>query len=115
MVKRYGIPTPGNLRSPLEVVDLGADMINRVATLPGAVVGDMVEAVGDTIQNIKEDIASPREQPERPIPLGKLIAPIPSAATHAVTGVINTLKSGADAVVQNVDGARRELEDFARG
>ncbi len=112
---KYGLPNPGNLRTPLEGVDLAADMVNRVATLPGAVVGDVISAAGSTIRTIKDDISSPRDQPERPIPLDKLVKPIPSAIGHAVSGAINTVKSGVDAVVQNVDGARRELDDFIRG
>jgi hypothetical protein len=32
-----------------------------------------------------------------------------------VGGVIDVVKSGADAIVQNVDGARSELETFVRG
>jgi hypothetical protein len=109
------MPNIGNLRTPLEGVDLAADMVNRVATLPGAVVGDMVDAVGDTIKSLKNDIAMPREQPERPIPPDKLISPIPKAVGDAVGGAIDTVRSGVDAVVQNVEGARRELENFVRG
>ncbi len=115
MAKLYGLPSPGNLRTPLEGVDLAADIVNRVATLPGAIVGDVLDAAGDTIKTIKQDIASPREQPERPIPLDRLIKPIPAAIGHAVSGAIDTVKSGVDAVVQNVEGARRELDDFVRG
>lgn len=115
MAKRYGLPGPGNLRTPLEGIDLAADMVNRVATLPGAVVGDVLDAAGDTIKTIKEDIASPREQPERPIPPDKLIKPIPGAIVHAVGGVVDVVKSGVDAVVHNVEGARQELDDFIRG
>jgi hypothetical protein len=115
MAKRYGLPGPGNLRTPLEGIDLAADMLNRVATLPGAVVGDMLDAAGETVEAIKEDIASPREQPERPIPPDKLLKPIPSAVVHAIGGAVDVIKSGVDAVVQNVEGARAELDDFVRG
>ncbi len=115
MVKKYGLPTPEGLKSPLEVVDLGADMVNRAATLPGEVVGKMVDAAGKTITNLKDDIAAPREQPERPIPPEQLIKSIPNAVGHVVTGVVDIAKSGVDAAVQNVEGARRELEDFIGG
>lgn len=115
MPRNYGLPSPGNLKTPLEGVDLAADLVNRAATLPGAVVGDMVGAAGQAIKNIKSDISMPREQPERPIPPDQLIKPIPSAIGHAVGGVIDTVKSGVDAVVQNVEGARREVETFVRG
>jgi hypothetical protein len=114
MPRDYGLPNLGGLRTPLEGVDLVADMVNRAATLPGAVVGDMVDAAGDAVKNIKNDIAMPREQPERPIPPGQLLAPIPKAVGHVVSGAIDTVKSGMDAVVQNVEGARRELEEFVR-
>lgn len=111
----YNWPAPHSLRTPLEGVDLAADMVNRAATLPGAVVGDMVDAAGNAVLSLKNDIAAPREQPERPIPPDKLLSPIPKAIGHAVGGVIDVVKSGVDAVVNNVDGARREIEDFVRG
>jgi hypothetical protein len=115
MARSYGMPNMGGLRTPLEGVDLAADLINRVATLPGAVVGGMVDSVGDGIGKIKNDIAMPREQPERPIPPDKLISPIPKAIGDAVGTAIDTVKTGVDAVVQNVEGARREIEEFVRG
>lgn len=115
MTGRFGLPAPGNLRTPLEGVDLVADGVNRVATLPGAVVGGMLSAAGQAFENIQRDIAAPREQSERPIPPDKLISPIPQAVGHVVSGVMDTVKSGVDAVVGTVDGARRELEDFIRG
>lgn len=109
------LPNIGGLRTPLEGVDLAADLVNRAATFPGAVVGTMVDAVGDTITSLKNDIAMPREQPERPVPPDKLLMPIPKAIGHVVGGAIDTVKSGVNAAVQNVEGARREIEDFVRG
>lgn len=115
MAKWSGYSNPGGLKTPLEVIDLGADEVNRLATLPGAVVADVLDAAADTVNNIKKDIAMPREQTERPIPPDKLIAPIPAAVVHAVSGAVKVVKSGVDAVVHNVDGARQELEDFVQG
>lgn len=115
MVRRYGLPSPGNLRTPLEGVDLAADTLNRAATLIPDALGSVAGAASRALGNIQGAIEKPREQPERPIPPDKLIEPIPSAIGHAVTGVIDIVKSGVDSVVQNVEGARRELEDFVRG
>jgi len=117
MANRYGLglPSLGNLRTPLEGVDLVADEVNRLATLPGTVAGKVLNAAGNAVDNVKRDIEGPREQPERPIPPDQLLAPIPRAIGHIVGGVIDVVKSGVDGVVQNVDGARQELEDFVRG
>ena len=115
MARQYGFPSPGNLRTPLEGVDLAADMLNRAATLPGAVVSSVLDAAGNAVHNLKSAIATPREQPERPIPPDQLISPIPKAIIAAVSGGIETVKSGVGAVVQNVEGAKQELEDFIRG
>lgn len=115
MVRRYGMPSPGNLRTPLEGVDLVADGLNRVASAIPDALGSIASAAGRAADNLEADIERPRGQPERPIPPDVLIEPIPSAIGHVVTGVIDVVKSGVDSVVQNVEGARRELEDFIRG
>jgi len=115
MVGRYGMPALGNLRTPLEGVDLVADMANRAVSLIPDTLGGMAGAAARAADNLEGDIEAPRAQPERPIPPDKLIAPIPGAVAHVVTGVIDVVKSGVDSVVQNVEGARRELEDFVRG
>ena len=110
-----GLPNPGNLRSPLEGVDLVADQANRLAALPGEVIGRVLQAGEGAFGNVTGDLTSPRQQPERPIPPDVLIKPIPQAVGHMVGGTIDIVKSGVDAVVQNVDGARAELETFVRG
>lgn len=115
MAKTYGLPNLGNLRTPLEGIDMAADMLNRAATLPGQVVGGVLDAAGSTFNSVQRAIAAPRDQPERPIPPDKLVMPIPQAVGDIVTGVIDVVKSGVDAVVDNVDGARREVEQFIRG
>jgi len=117
MVYRRGIglPGPGNLRTPFEGIDLVADEINRLAALPGEVVSQMADSFSNTVEDIKRDLSAPREQPERPIPPDVLLSPIPKAIGDAVSGAIGFVKSGVDAVVNNVEGARRELEDFVRG
>ena len=109
-----GLPGPGNLRTPLEGVDLAADLINRAATLVPTVVSEVGDSASRIFSNLKADIESPRQQSERPIPPDKLIGPFPDAIGHVVTGAIDTVKSGMDAVVDNVEGARREIEDFVR-
>jgi hypothetical protein len=103
------------LRTPLEGIDLAADIVNRAATLPGAVIGDMANAAGSAVKNIQAEIAAPREQPERPIPPAELLKPIPGAVADAVGGAINTVKAGVNAAVQNVEGARQEIDGFVRG
>jgi hypothetical protein len=110
-----GLPNPGNLRSPLEGVDLVADGINRLGALPGQFVGRVLDASGNAFNQVTSDLENPRQQPERPIPPDVLLKPIPQAVGHMVGGVIDVVKSGADAIVQNVDGARSELETFVRG
>lgn len=115
MAGRYGVPSIGGLRSPLEGIDLAADMVNRLAALPGEVAEDVLDAAGNAVGKVKKDLETPREQPERPIPLDQLLTPIPKGIGDIVTGVVDTVKSGIDAVVDNVEGARRELDDFIRG
>lgn len=110
-----GLPSPGKLRTPLEGIDLVADGINRAATLPGMVVGDMLDSVAETVRALKSDIEAPRVQSERPIPPDVLLSPIPKAIGDAVGGVIDTVKAGVDAVVENVNGAKNELDQFIRG
>ncbi len=112
---KFSLPGPGNLRTPLEGVDLVADGINRVASLPGQVIGGMLDAAGNAFGSVTRDLESPREQPERPIPPDVLISPVAKGLGDVVGGVIDVAKTGVDAVVQNVEGARRELEDFVRG
>lgn len=115
MAGRYGMPNPGNLKSPLEGVDLVADGINRVASLPGQVIGEVLDATGEAFAKVTADLEAPRTQTERPIPPDVIISPVFKGAGDIVGGVIDTVKSGVDAVVNNVEGARRELEEFFRG
>jgi len=115
MAGRYGVPTLGNLRTPLEGVDMVADGVNRVVSAIPDALGAVATAAGRAAGNLQGDIERPRVQSERPIPPDKLIEPIPQAVGHIVTGVIDVVKSGVDSVVQNVEGARREVEDFIRG
>ncbi len=103
------------LRTPLEVFDLGADELNRAATIIPGMVKSVAGAATNLVSNIQSDIESPRVQHERPIPPGTLLAPIPSALGHVVSGAIDVVKSGVDSVIGNVDGAARELEQFVRG
>lgn len=110
-----GLPSLGNLRTPLEGVDLVADEINRLATLPGDVGASMFDAAGNAINQIKADIAAPRMQAERPIPPGTLLAPIPAGIGDIVSGVVGIVKSGVDGVITNVQGAKGELDTFIRG
>lgn len=114
-MRNPNLPSLGKLRTPLEGVDLVADMVNRVATLPGMVVGDMASSSSNLVRNLKGDIEMPRVQSERPIPPGTLLAPIPKAIGDGVGGVIDIVKSGVDAVVDNVSGAKGELDTFFRG
>lgn len=111
---RFNLPGPGNLRTPLEGIDLVADGINRVATLPFQVAREVNAAASRATDTLQKDISAPREQSERPIPPDVLISPIPKGLGHIVSGVIDTVKSGVGAVVGNVDGARQELENFVK-
>lgn len=114
MARDFGLPMPGGLRTPLEVIDLGADMLNRAFTLPGQVASQTGQAAARSSDSLGRDIESPRVQTERPIPPAVLVRPVLAGVGHIVSGVIDTAKSAVDAVVDNVEGARQELESFIK-
>lgn len=110
-----GLPHPQHLRTPLEGVDLVADGVNRVAAMPGKVVSNMLDASGDMVSQVTNDLQSPRMQPERPIPPGALLSPIPQGIGDIVTGAVVIVKSGVNGVVDSFQGAKAELDAFLRG
>lgn len=105
-------PQMPKLRTPLELVDLGADLANQLFSTPARVIGKTFEAVERTAKNLEADIARPREHAEIPPPPDVLVEPAISGVGHIVEGAINTVKAGMDGIIETADGVRREVQTF---
>ncbi|MBA7709241.1 hypothetical protein ES703_118154 [subsurface metagenome] len=102
----------GKIPTPLEAVDTVADLANQVVRTPFRVGGNVLTAAGQALKNIESDIAKPAEYAEIPPPPDTLIGSVISGASHAVEGVINTVKGAVEGVVATGDGLKREIEQF---
>jgi len=102
----------GKLPTPLEAVDTVADMINQVARTPFRVGGNALTAAGQALKNIERDLAKPAEYAEIPPPPDTLVGSVISGFSHAVEGVITTVKGAVDGVVETGDGLKREIQQI---
>ena len=102
----------GKIPTPLETVDMVADIANQVARTPFRVVGNALTAAGQAAKNIESDIAKPADYAEIPPPPDVLVGSVISGVSHAVEGVLNTAKSAIDGVVETGDGLRREVQQI---
>lgn len=102
----------GKIPTPLEAVDTAADVVSQVFSTPARVGGKAFTAIGQTFNNLNNDIARPREYSEIPPPPGVLVSPAVDGVGHIVGGVVDTVKGAIDGVVETVDGVRREITNF---
>lgn len=102
------------IKSPLEVVDVGADIVNQAFSTPPRVVGNVSGALSQAAKNIVADLARPREAAEIPPTPDVLIEPAFSGVGHIIEGGMGMVKGAIDGVVESVDGIRREVETFVR-
>ena len=102
----------GKVPTPLETVDMVADMANQVARTPFRVAGNALTNAGQACHNIESDIAQPAEYPEIPPPPGLVVGSVVSGVSHAVEGALNTAKGAVDGLVETGDGLRREINQF---
>lgn len=102
----------GQLATPLEVVDAGADIVNQLFRTPARIVGNVAGAISQTAKNVEADIARPADYSEIPPPPGVLVEPVLSGAAHIVEGMISTIKGGVDGMVQTADGVLREVRQL---
>ena len=107
-------PNLGKIPTPLETVDVVADVVNQVFSTPARVAGNVLAAAGQTFKNLEADIARPRNHGEIPPPPDVLAEPAFAGVGHIVEGVINVAKGAADGVIETVDGVRREVQNFVR-
>lgn len=107
-------PRLGNIPTPLEGVDLVADVVNQVVSTPPRVLGNALSAAGGMCKNIEGDLARPREYSEIPPPPQVLVEPAISGVGHIVDGVLGTAKGAAEGVLATFEGVRREVTTFIR-
>ena len=105
---------PGKVPTPLEVVDVVADMANQVFSTPARVAGNILGAGARMAQNLESDIGRPREHSEIPPTPDVLVEPAISGVSHIVEGVVGMAKGAVDGVVETAQGIRREAETFIR-
>ena len=106
------MPVMPKLKTPLEAVDVVADMANQAFRTPARVLGNALSAAGQTFKNLEADIRRPADYAEIPPPPDVLVEPAISGVGHIVEGAINTVKSGVDGVLETADGIRREIQSF---
>ncbi|KKM09651.1 hypothetical protein LCGC14_1722640 [marine sediment metagenome] len=104
----------GQIATPLEVVDAGADVANQIFRTPARLVGNVAGAIAQAAKNVEADIARPADYSEIPPPPGVLVEPILAGAAHIAEGVIGALKGGVDGVVATADGVLREVRQLTR-
>lgn len=100
------------LKTPLETIDMAADIANQVARAPGRVAGNALLAAGQAFKNVESDIAKPAKYPEIPPPPDVMVESAVAAGSHIVEGAINTVKGAVDGVVETADGIKREIQTF---
>ncbi len=100
------------LKTPLEIVDAGADMANELFRTPARIVANVAGAISEAAKDLEADIRRPAEYSEIPPPPDALVEPAISAVAHIVDGAMNTAKGAVDAVVETADGIRRELQQL---
>ncbi len=105
----------GQLATPLEVVDAGADVVNQLFRTPARVVGNVAGAISQAAKNVEADIARPADYSEIPPPPAVLVEPILAGAAHIVEGAISTLKGGIDGAVATAEGVLREVRQLTGG
>lgn len=105
-------PQMPKLKTPLEVVDLGADIANHAFRTPAKIFGNALSAAGQTFKNLEADIRRPADYAEIPPPPDVLVEPAISGVGHIVEGAINTVKGAVDGVLESADGVRREIQSF---
>ncbi len=108
------MPPIRKIPTPLEAVDLVADLANQAFSTPARIGGNALGAASQTLKNLEADIARPRQHAEIPPPPDVLIEPAISGVSHIVSGVMGVAKGAIDGVVETVDGMRREVETFVR-
>ena len=105
---------PGKVPTPLEVVDVVADVASQVFSTPARVAGNVLGAGAQMARNLESDLARPREHSEIPPPPDVLVEPVISGVSHIVEGVVGMAKGAFDGVVESAKGIRREADTFMR-
>ena len=100
--------------TPLETIDLAADVVNQAFCTPARVAGRVLGAAADTARNLERDISRPREQSEIPPPPGALIEPAFAGAGHILEGVMNMVQGAVGGVGETYTGIKREIDTFVR-
>jgi len=100
------------LKTPLELVDAGADVVNQLFRTPARVVGNAAGAISQAAKNLENDIARPAEFSEIPPPPDALVEPAVSGVSHMVEGAIGTVKGAMDGVMATAEGVKRELQQL---
>jgi len=108
-MQRRGVP---KLKTPLELVDAGADVVNQVFRTPARVVGNVTGAISQAAKNLEADIARPAEFSEIPPPPDVLVEPAISGVSHMVEGGIGIIKGAVDGVLATAEGVKRELQQL---
>lgn len=104
----------GKIPTPLEGVDVVADGANQLFATPARVAANVAGAAARMAENLKADIARPRDYSEIPPPPDVLIEPAFSGVGHIVEGVMSMAKGAIDGVVETIDGVKREIDTFIR-
>ena len=100
------------LKTPLEIVDAGADVANELFRTPARIVGNVAGAISQAAKDLEADIRRPAEYSEIPPPPDVLVEPAIAGVAHMVDGAVNTAKGAVDAVLATADGIRRELQQL---
>ncbi len=100
--------------TPLEVVDLAADIVNQVFSTPARVGARSLGAAAQAFRNLERDIAKPREHAEIPPPPGVLAEPAISGVGHIAEGVLSVVQGAVGGVGETVNGIKREIDTFVR-
>jgi len=100
------------LKTPLETIDMVADIANQVARAPGRVAGNALVASGQAFKNVQSDIAKPADYPDIPPPPDVIVESAVAAGSHIVDGVIQAAKGAVDGVVETADGIKKEIQEF---
>lgn len=108
------MPPNDKIPTPLEVVDTGADIVNRIFGAGAKIAGNALTAAGQAFKDVERDISAPREAAEIPPSPDQLISPIFKGVGHIIGGVINTGKGVVDGVIETAEGVRHEIESLGR-
>lgn len=105
---------PGNIPSPMEVVDAALDSVGEVLLLGPRMAANLGQSVAATARKIEGDIRQPIDEGGIPASPGTVISGGIGVVVDVVSGGVNVVGEGLESIRQTADGVKGQLDALVR-